>query len=98
MRPLDVMHQIISRTKRAKDAEKIFNKTHLPQQQEANKFLKKQEEDKLKDKNKFNKIGQAYMTEFSRFQYKVDAIVNDAYLYVREVQPSSSTHRNYSYA
>jgi len=37
------------------------------------------------DKGKMTELGRAYMTEYSRFQYKVDAIVNEAYLYVKDL-------------
>lgn len=40
----------------------------------------------LEPQNKFSEMGKAYMTEFSRFQYKVDAIVNEAYMYVKDLQ------------
>lgn len=34
------------------------------------------------DREKFEELGRAYMTEYSRFHYKIDAIVNDAQIYI----------------
>lgn len=85
IRPLDVMNQIVSRTKRAKDSEIEFrNKLFLPNP-DTSKFYKTKREHDDRNKNKFSELGKVYMTEFSKFQYKVDAIVNNAYLYVRDL-------------
>ena len=86
MRPQDVINQIVSRTKRIQDTRDEVSNSHFLNSKEANKFLKKKEEDLIKEKEKFNTIGNAYKAEFTRFQFKVDSIVNDAYLYVKDLQ------------
>ena len=65
----------------------IFNKNNILKTKGNNKFEIKKNQQQLKDKTKFSQIGKAYMTEYSKFQYKVDTIINDAYLYVKELKP-----------
>ena len=88
IRPLDVLNQILSRSKRIKSNENTFQTHNLIKTNNSENFIAKKNKENLKDKAKFSQIGQAYMSEYSKFQYKVDTIVNDAYLYVRELQPS----------
>ena len=86
MRPLDVINQIVSRTKRIKNTSDEISQSHLFSSRETSRFMKKKEEDIIKEKEKFNTIGNAYKAEFTRFQFKVDSIVNDAYLYVKDLK------------
>jgi len=72
----------MSRTKLAKDSELEFNdKLVLPGKNVSTNLVAKKE-----PRNPFDKIGKAYMNEYSKFNYKVDTIINNAYLYVKDLQ------------
>ena len=76
---------MISKTKREKNQDNEFkNKLFIPS--EAHKtFYRSTKHSRNGNKGKVDELGRAYMTEYSRFKYKVDAIVNDAYLYVKDL-------------
>lgn len=95
IRPLDVLNQIMSRTKRAKYFESENQKSNTRKRsKETSHFMIRKNQEQLKEKKKFCSIGKAYMSEYSKFQYKVDTIVNDAYLYVKTLKSPQKILKN----
>jgi hypothetical protein len=85
IRNLDAVNQIVSKAKRLRDNEMDFkSKLFLPSKRASKEYVTAR--NTSKDKEKFSQLGKVYMKEYSRFKYKVDAIVNDAYLYVKDLQ------------